>query len=220
ANTATKDVFTGASSNNTWGSGKIDVYKAAASMLFCQSLGRTTYSYDSSTGGASNGNLNLGSNKAAIRFTPTSSGKLGGVYFKTYTTIPATSFTIEIRTNSSGIPGTLLGSLSVTPSSISKFSWNYYDVSSLGLSVSSGTDYFVVLVPGATDTWGIGYESLTSAARSFYYNGSSWVSYNDLRIRTVVFDNIPEVATVGSNQSICGSLIYHKEAYRQMVLSV
>jgi hypothetical protein len=82
ANTATKDVFTGATSNNTWGSGKIDVYRAAASLLFCQALSRTTYSYDSSTGGASNSTLNLGSNKAATRFTPTSSGKLGGVYFK------------------------------------------------------------------------------------------------------------------------------------------
>ena len=206
-NTATKDVFTGASSNNTWGSGKIDVYKAAASLLFCQSLSRTTYSYDSSTVGASNSSLNLGSNKAATRFTPTANGKLGGVYFKTSTSIPATSFTIEIRSNSAGVPGTLLGSMSVSPSSISKFSWNYYDVSSLGISVTSGTDYFVVLVPGATDSWGIGYESLTSAARSFYFNGSSWVSYNDFRIRTVVYDNNPEVATVGATQSICGSLI-------------
>ena len=207
ANTATKDVFTGASSNNTWGSGKIDVYKAASSLLFCQSLSRITYSYDSSTAGASNSTLNLGSNKAATRFTPTANGKLGGVYFKTSTTIPTTSFSIEIRTNSAGIPGTLLGSMSITPSSISKFSWNYYDVSSLGISVTSGTDYFVVLVPGATDSWGIGFESLSSSARSSYFNGSSWVAYNDFRIRSVVYDNIPEVATAGNTQSICGSLI-------------
>ncbi len=207
ANTATKDVFTGASSNNTWGSGKIDVYKAAASLLFCQSLSRITYSYDSSTAGASNSTLNLGSKKAATRFTPTANGKLGGVYFKTSTAIPTTSFSIEIRTNSAGIPGTLLGSMSVTPSSISKFSWNYYDVSSLGISVTSGTDYFVVLVPGATDTWGIGFESLSSSARSSYFNGSSWVAHNDFRIRSVVYDNNPEVAIVGATQSICGSLI-------------
>ena len=207
ANTASKDVFTGASSNNTWGSGKIDVYKAAASLLFCQSLSRITYSYDSSTAIAGNSTLNLGSNKAATRFTPTANGKLGGVYFKTSTTIPTTSFTIEIRTNNAGIPDSLLGSMSITPSSISRSSWNYYDVSSLGISITSGTDYFVVLVPGATDSWGIGFESLSNSARSLYYNGSSWLSYSDFRIRSVMYDNNPEVATVGSSQSICGSLI-------------
>lgn len=207
ANTASQDVFTGASSNNTWGSGKIDVYKAASLLLFCQSLSRITYSYDSSTAIAGNSTLNLGSNKAATRFTPTANGKLGGVYFKTSTAIPATSFTIEIRTNNAGNPDSLLGSMSITPSSISRSSWNYYDVSSLGISVTSGNDYFVVLVPGASDSWGIGFESLSSSARSLYYNGSSWVAYNDFRIRSVVYDNNPEVATVGSQQSICGSLI-------------
>ncbi len=203
--TATKDGFTGASTNATWGSGKIDVFKAASSLLFCKPSTRITYSYDSSTTNANNSTLSLSAAKVATRFTPTINGKLGGVYFKTGTTVTLTSFTIEVRTNSSNTPGTLLGSMSVTPSSVSRFSWNYYDVSALNISVANGTDYFIVLVPGSSDSWALGYEALSVSGRSFTNSGSSWVAANDLRIRTVVYDNTLPSTSSTTNVSICSN---------------
>ena len=184
--TATKDAFTTALDNNIWGSGKIDVFKAASSQLYCNTRNRVTYSYDAAYTATNNSQTNLGAAKATTRFTPALSGQLGGVYFKAGSTITLTSFTIEVRTNTAGVPGTLLNSLVVTPSSVSKYSWNYYDLSSLNIPVSSGTDYFIVLVPGASSTFYLGQDP-ASVGRSFYYNGAAWTATNDLRIRSVVY---------------------------------
>ncbi len=203
---ATKDFFTTFLNNNTWGSGKIDVYKAASSLLFCKPNKRETYSYDSSSTNTNNGTQSLGSSRVATRFTSTMNGKLGGVYFKTGTTIPVSSFIIEVRTNEVGYPGDLLGSLSISPSSISRFSWNYFDISSLNIEILNDMNYFIVLVPGNSDSWGLGFESLSVSGRSFVYNGTSWIANNDLRIRSVVYDNtIPTPTLSNTNLSICSS---------------
>jgi subtilisin family serine protease len=194
--TATKDAFTTAFDNNIWGSGKVDVFKAASSQLYCNTLNRVTYSYDASYTATNNLQVNLGALKATTRFTPTISGQLGGVYFKTGSVVTLTSFTIEVRTNSLGIPGTLLNSLTVTPSSVSKYSWNYYDLSSLNIPVTSGTDYFIVLVPGAGSTLYLGQDP-DYVGRSFYFNGVGWIAQYDFRIRTVVYTTgnlVPSVA--------------------------
>ena len=207
ATTATKDIFTTSSDNAIWGSGKIDVFKAASSLLFCKPSKRVTYSYDSSVTSSSNTTQALGSGKAATRFTPDITGKLGGVYFKTGSTVTLSSFAIEVRTNNNGVPGTLLGSLSISPSSVSRFSWNYYDVSTLNVSVTNGTDYFIVLVPGSSDSWALGYESLSVSGRSFISSGSSWTANNDLRIRSVVYDNTLPTSSSTTNISICTSAL-------------
>ncbi len=205
--TATKDNFTTATINATWGSGKIDVFKAASSLVACKTFKRVTYSYDSSTTNTNNGSFSLASAKAATRFTPTITGKLGAVYFKTGTSIPTASFSVEVRTNNAGVPGTLLGSMSISPASIAKFSWNYYDISSLDITVTNATDYFIVLVPAATDSWNLGFESLSNSGRSFYSNGSSWTATNDLRIRSVVYDNTVPTSTSNNSISICSNLL-------------
>ncbi len=211
--TATKDNFTGANTNYIFGAGKIDVFKAASSLSTCTTFKRETYSYDSSVTGANNTTLSLGSNKAATRFTPLLTGKLGGVYFKTGSTIPTNSFTIEVRSSDGTNPATLLGSLSVTPASIARFSWNYYDVTSLNINVTNGTDYWIVLVPGASDSWGLGYESLSVSGRSKYFNGSSWIAYNDFRIRSVVYNNdIPTSSSI-TNVTACNDYTWNGTTY-------
>lgn len=203
--TATRDVFTTNSSNPIWGSGKIDVFKAASSLINCQPYKRVTLSYDSSTTSATNPSYSLGALKAATKFTATINGKLGGVFFKTGTSVPATSFAIEIRTNNVGFPGNLLGSSNIPPSYLSKFSWNYFDISSLNVQVQNQQDYFVVLIPGGSDSWSLGYENLSNSNRSFYSNGSGWTASNDLRIRSVIIDSsLPTSASV-TNLSICSS---------------
>lgn len=187
--TATKDSFTGSTDNNTWGSGKIDVFKAASSFSYCQPLTRTTYNYEQAYGSSGNTAVNLGSNRAAIRFSSTSSGVLGGVYFKTGVTETLSSFTIELRADTNGTPGSLLGTLAVTPNLISKNSWNYFDLSSLGIAVANSTDYFIVLVPNSGDAFSLGRELIDSGRSYFSSNGTSWNATNNFRIRPVVYTN-------------------------------
>ena len=200
--TATKDSFTGSTDNNTWGSGKIDVFKAASSFSYCQPLTRTTYNYEQSYGSATNYSFNFSAKRAALRFTSTSAGNLGGVYFKTTTSVTLTSFTIELRTNNSGIPGTLIGSVPITTSKISKNSWNYFDLSSLGIAVANNTDYFLVLVPGATDTFGLGQETTNSSRSYTSTNGTSWTSVANLRIRPVVYGNPASAPTLALTSAV------------------
>ncbi len=196
--TAIKDSFTGTTDNNIWGSGKIDVFRAASTFSYCQPLARTTYNYEQAYGSTTNYSYSLSSKRAALRFTATADGNLGGVYFKTTTSVTLTSFTIELRTNNAGIPGTLIGSLPITTSKISKNTWNYFDLSSIAAPVVNGTDYFIVLVPGATDTFGLGQEATNSSRSYTSTNGTSWSSVANLRIRPVVYANtgslIPSIA--------------------------
>jgi subtilisin family serine protease len=187
--TATKDSFTGATDNYTWGSGKIDVFKAASSFSYCQPLNRTTYNYEQAYGSSANSSYSLNSKRAALRFTASASGNLGGVYFKTTAGTTLTNFTIELRTNNAGIPGTFIASLPVTPSKISRNSWNYFDLSSLGVAVTNGTDYFLVLIPGTTDTFSLGQEAINSNRSYISTNGTAWTSVSNLRIRPVVYGN-------------------------------
>jgi subtilisin family serine protease len=188
--TATKDAFTTATDNNIWGSGKIDVFKAASSISFCAPIERITYQRDAAySSGSNNAQLNFGANQVATLFTPDMNGKLAGVYFKTGSTLTLTSFLIEVREkNPSNRPGNLLGSLSIDPSQLAKYSWNYFDLNSLNLPIVNATSYFIVLVPNAGATLYMGTDPVNSGF-SIFGNGSIWNSCNDLRIRSVVYAN-------------------------------
>ena len=211
--TATKDFFTGQTANATWGHGKINVFKAASSFSYCQPLSVTTYNYEQPYSSNQNTGFNVGSAQVAVRFTTTSSGVLGGVYFKTGTSINLTSFSAELRTNSNGNPGNLLGTITKSPSSISKNSWNFVDMSALGIQMTINTDYFVVLVPNSGGTLSLGQESTNSSRSYFSSNGTTWNATNNLRIRAVVYDTpasgVPTLTLTsgsGSNiQSICNA---------------
>jgi subtilisin family serine protease len=211
--TATKDSFTGTTDNSTWGSGKIDVFKAASSFSYCQPLTRTTYNYEQPYGSSPNYTYNLAGKRAAVRFTATSSGLLGGVYFKTVRTQTLSQFTIEVRTASANNPGTLLGSYQANPASISKNSWNYLDLSSLSIPITNTTDYYIVLVGAASDTFGLGQESTNSNRSVVSTDGTTWTSVSNLRIRPVVYGTpaagIPTLALFSAaatnNQTLCSA---------------
>ena len=209
--TATKDSFTGTTDSPTWGSGKVDVFKAASSFSYCQPLERTTYNYEQSYGSSTNYSYSLSSKRAALRFTATSNGQLGGVYFKTVRNQTLSQCTIEVRTVTAANPGTVLGSYAVTPSYIAKNSWNYVDLTSLNIPITNATDYFIVLVAAATDTFGLGQEATNSNRSVVSSDGTTWTSVPNLRIRPVVYGTAApgtptltiSSGTTTNNQTLC-----------------
>ncbi len=209
--TASKDILTGSTDNPIWGSGKIDVFKAASSFSYCQPLVRTTYNYEQPYRSDSNYTNNLEGKRAAIRFSALSNGILGGVYFKTVRTQTISQFTIEVRSATGTNPGTLLGSYQAKPSSISKNSWNYIDLSSLNISITNATDYFIVLVTASTDIFGLGQEASNSNRSFTSSEGTTWTAVQNLRIRPVVYgipaSGVPTLtlssASMTDNQTIC-----------------
>ncbi len=192
--TATKDAFTSNVSNNIWGNGKIDVFRAASSFSQCQPLSRVVYNYEQPYGSSDNFSFEFPGKRAALKFTTTIAGNLGGVFLKTVRNQTLTSLKVEIRSNNGGTPGAVLGTQSVTPSTLTKNSWNYIDLSNLSISVSNNTDYFLVIEPGATDTFGLGQERPNSARSLLSTDGITWTSIPNLRIRPEVY------ATQGQGQ--------------------
>ncbi|GEO08592.1 hypothetical protein SAE01_10880 [Segetibacter aerophilus] len=196
--------LTGPTPNPTWGYGKLDVFKAASLLFNCGPAERRTYKYDSSTRNSEQTGFKRTTERIGVRFSPDISGKLGGVYYQTLGF--STSIIIEIRSSNAGNPGSLLGTLSIPSNLIQKYSWNYYDVSTLNVTVTSGVDYFVVIYrdPASSEDWSVGAERLFLDNRSLTStnNGSSWSIVNaDFKIRSVVYNNLQSSGAIATATS-------------------
>lgn len=208
SSTANKDALTelpGATPNATWGSGKTDVFKAVSTLFNCSPATRKTYQYDNSNRYSQFfAYFPASTQRLAVRFTPDVSGKLGGVFFYAYPIM--TGLALEVRTSNSGIPGTLLGSLNIDSSSVIRAALNYVDLSSLNMSVTNATDYFVVLArnPANSATWGLIDENVSLDNRSLVSTdgGTNWVNFNyDFAIRSVVYANTQTSGAIATANS-------------------
>jgi subtilisin family serine protease len=180
--TATADVdgFTGSTWNATWGYGKMDLLEALARQNTPgATITRKTFAYDAAT---INATLALtGSGKLAVRFTPDVTGRLTAVVVNATTInnrpiIGAGPLRCEVFTNSGGNPGTKLGTTVQHPlQMLNAGTPNYIQMLGTGVSVTSGTEYFIVLSQtNATDTLIVRTDTVTSATRSRVWNGSAW----------------------------------------------
>jgi len=194
SNTA-KDAMTelpGATPNTTYGYGKLDVFKAASSTFACAPVDRKTYQYDASTFTNQDDAITNTTQRIAVRFTPDINGKAAGVYF--HPSMSKAPLILEIRNDNSGVPGALLGTINVPDTSILLYSWNYIDISSLNIPVSSGSDYFVVLYrnPLSSANWSVRRDIVNVDLRSVISTngGTSWgTATADYKIRSVVYTN-------------------------------
>lgn len=194
SNTA-KDAMTelpGATPNTTYGYGKLDVFKAASSTFACAPVDRKTYQYDASTFTNQDDAITNTTQRIAVRFTPDINGKAAGVYF--HPSMSKAPLILEVRNNNSGVPGALLGTLNVPDTSILFYSWNYVDINSLNIPVTSGNDYFVVLYrnPSSSAIWSVRRDIVNVDLRSVISTngGTSWgTATADYKIRSVIYTN-------------------------------
>jgi minor extracellular serine protease Vpr len=152
--TARTDAFTSTVWNASWGYGKMDIYKAMAGALGASGANRTILSYYSGTTVGYTPITSSGNQKLAIRFTPTTTGKLASVAVNINSGVNAIKGTGNLKvsatqsvTGSVGfIPGAQIGNSVLVPfSSLSSGVANAIDFSSAGVSVTSGTDFQIVL---------------------------------------------------------------------------
>lgn len=205
--TAQKDLATGSSlPNSGWGYGKLDVFQAVSKLTGANKTRKTyinesyPYALSSDTG------LGFGTEKTAERFSPDLTGYLGGVYFATSSTYSGlTSYTIEVFTNNNGVPGTLVKSKTVDAASVSRYNWNYFDLSDLKVPVTSGQDYFVVLsTTGSGQKWSLRTQAANTDGRSMISkdNGATWAADTvGYRIRSVVYTDTNVLATAEAGSS-------------------
>lgn len=217
-NTAQTDISTGAVPNNTWGFGKLDIFRAVSSLTECNTQERKTYLYETPYISSADGGVSIASGtKVAVKFTPDITGKLGGIYFatsSTYNTI--TSFSIEVRQNNAGVPGNIIATKSISPDAVTKSSWQYFDLSDLNIDVTSGTDYFLA-VTASGGNWSLRRESTNLDNRTYISSngGTSWTQSNtyDYRIRSVVYSSSVPKNAIASTYSADAKVITDNNPY-------
>ena len=189
-----KDTYTGAANNNTWGAGKLDVFKAMSKLVDnANPIDRKIVVYDQWN---SNSNVALtGAQKVAVRFTPDISGQVTGVFFHTFGTQAATPLgltgpiVVQICADNNGNPGNVLITKNFPQSMAFKYSWHFMTFDSQPISVTAGQNYHVVLsLANAGDNWGLNVDNGNVDLRSKVFANGTWTTQNafDFRIRPVV----------------------------------
>jgi subtilisin family serine protease len=193
------DSFTSTVPNDSWGYGKFNVYQAMIRHLGGTPGAHEILTYDTWT--ASGGQGLAATQKAAVRFTPTVSGTVTGLFFHTSGAVTVTTLNAEIWSNSSSLPSAKLGSsVTVTPATIGDNSWTYVDMSGAGVNVVAGTDYHAVLDFAAGTTFAVDGDTGTIDNRSSVdAGGGTFAAHGlrDFRIRPLVTNNAA-VTTIGT----------------------
>lgn len=192
------DSFTSTVPNDSWGYGKFNVYQAMVRHLGGTPGAHEIMTYDTWTSSSGAG-LSAGM-RAGVRFTPTVSGTVTGLFFHTAGSVTVTTLNAEIWSNSSDLPDTKLGSsVSVPTATIGENSWTYVDMSGAGVNVVAGTDYHAVLDYDAGSGFSLDGDSGSIDSRSSLDAGAGFAAHSarDWRIRPLITNNAA-VTTIGT----------------------
>jgi hypothetical protein len=211
--TAVTDAYTGSVPNNTFGGGKINVYRALAKNLHpAATTTHTIYRYDLAGMSFINSYMNFSvpidtAMKYALRFTPSTGGRLAAVLcnLRWMSILSSASLACEVYSNTSGslagIPGTKIGNTVQMPlSSVDHFTTIPVDMLPAAAMLTAGTNYHVVLsLVGATGSDHV--ELITDDGtanadnRTSIFTGGAWhnagsggsgLTGRNIRIRPVV----------------------------------
>lgn len=192
-----KDSYTGSAlPNNTWGAGKLDVFKAMTKLYNSGITSeRSILQYDQWSSNLSATIAN--GSKAAVKFTPTVSGKISGCFFHTRDVSTLTSpLTFEVWNDNGGVPGSKIGnSIAIAQDHVAGGSWNFINLQGTNAAATLGNTFYIVMYYNSgTASFAFDNGASTQDARTFINSGSGWsVNSSDLRLRTVVTQDVSEL---------------------------
>lgn len=201
---ARTDELTGTIPNNTWGYGKLDIFKAAGKLKNCTALIEQNLHYEFDYASSSTEYALPAGQYAGVRFTSAETGILGGVYFHTGTTIGALNVQVLASDQT-----TLLGTISVALNKLSKTAWQYINLSSLNIPVTAAQDFYV-LVGGASNNSSIMYDNSNIDNRSITANSfpGSLTSFSsgDFRIRAHTINTVAAASNISLTSTTLSDL--------------
>ena len=186
---ADTDSYTGTVWNDTWGYGRLNIYKTmVAAVNPAATAEREVATYD---GWSSNSTWTINPGDLfALPFTPSISCKVTGLFIHPYTPITLTGpLYLEIWSDNSGTPGTKLGStVSVDYDALLPDSWNFVNMIDAGVSITSGTDYHVVAYYSSGTEMDMLLGNSIDGDRAFLNTGGGWGYFSGYawRMRPVI----------------------------------
>lgn len=216
-NNAQTDDNTGGVPNATWGFGKLDVYRAMADLTGNPAGEREMLAYDdppSSSQTTAHVVGGSGSEKLAVRITPSVNGTLAGVSLH-LSSVGNTSLTGPVNVevwddDGTGFPGVKQGSTVKVPAeALSEYSPNYVSMDAAGVNVAENTDYHVVIYPeNATDELELLGEQVSVSGRSSVLTGGSATRISHaIQSKSAGEWNAPNTAKAGSWGSLGSDLL-------------
>ncbi|AZA73161.1 S8 family peptidase [Chryseobacterium indoltheticum] len=204
-NNARQDIATGAVPNARWGSGKLDIYKAFTDEVNCVESNSETITYDGpylitnqETG------TNFSNTVFAVRYTPSLTGKLGGVSFHTSLSAISPDFAADIqvrKVDANGNPGDIIATKAISSwvNDVQRYTWNYLDLSNLNIQTVTGKDFYIVL-NGVAGKISIRSEAVSVDGRSkTSTDGTTWASRTfDLKMRATIYEDVAEVKNLAT----------------------
>lgn len=195
--TADTDGLTGTTPNTEWGYGRLDVLEAMAQLVDpSASATHSVLANDFHPDASYEGYFKLGGDgddAHAIRFSPSTDGRLSGAYFHLHHPSAndlTDSLVVEIRTDNGGVPGSRVGSrVKIAPSRLRTGMWNFQNLLGTDAALSAGQPYYLVYYPSTPDDalYLMG-ENYDASGKTLYLSSGTWQqegSY-DLLVRPVV----------------------------------
>ena len=190
-NNASTDSYTSTVPNYSWGYGKLNIFSSMVSLLNPGGPKNFKIFIYDQWNNVQYGYTNLNPNdKIAVRFTPGFSGTVVGGFIDLYNNNIVGNISFEIWSDNGGLPGSKLGNtVNYDASNINPNTWNFIDLQTANVSVTSGTDYHIIAYFSSGSATGVFLDDGNIDNRSSKYSNSTslWAAYPyDLRIRPIV----------------------------------